>query len=329
MGFDFDESELDTEATMRELYERWSIHHQHHLMNHSTEEKEKRFKAFKGNAHYVNSVNKLRKPYTLGLNKFADMTVDEFNLVNGRCMAPKSNDRGANRTWAFSFMDAQPLPPSIDWREKGAVTSVKQQGKCRSCWAFAAAAAVEGINFITTKQLVSVSAQQILDCTSPIFDCKVGGRSDVAFSFIQHNQGITTNERYSYMEKKGACSHEKYSPVVTIDGYERVPSNDEDALQRAVAHQPVAVAVDSNSNNFQLYAGGVLVEGCGTNPDHQVTIVGYGTTSDGTKFWIIKNSWGTNWGEGGYMRLKRGIDSKEGLCGITKVANYPIKIQPK
>ncbi|KAA8533238.1 hypothetical protein F0562_033229 [Nyssa sinensis] len=132
---------------------------------------------------------------------------------------------------------------------------------------------------------------------------------------------------YPYQAKDGTCDSSKMnSPVVVIDGHENVPANDENALMKAVANQPVSVAIDAGGSSLQFYSEGVFTGDCGTELDHGVAIVGYGTTLDGTKYWIVKNSWGPEWGEEGYIRMQRRIDAEEGLCGIAMEASYPIKL---
>ncbi|GLT73198.1 hypothetical protein SLA2020_450720 [Shorea laevis] len=149
---------------------------------------------------------------------------------------------------------------------------------------------------------------------------------EYAFEFIKQKGGINTETNYPYEAGDGTCDASKLnSPVVSIDGHENVPANDERALLKAAANQPVSVAIDAGGSDFQFYSEGVFSGKCGTELNHGVAVVGYGTTLDGTKYWIVKNSWGAEWGEKGYIRMQRGISDKEGLCGIAMVASYPIK----
>ncbi|XP_059304051.1 vignain [Lycium ferocissimum] len=324
-SFDFHEKELETEEKFWELYERWRSHH---TVSRSLDEKHKRFNVFKANVHYVHKFNKKDKPYKLKLNKFADMTNHEFrHHYAGSKIKHHRTLFGASRAnGTFMYANEDNVPPSVDWRKKGAVTPVKDQGHCGSCWAFSTVVAVEGINQIKTKELVSLSEQELVDCDTTQNQGCNGGLMDMAFEFIKKKGGINTEKNYPYMAEDGKCDIQKRnSPVVSIDGHEDVPQNDEGALLKAVANQPVSVAIQASGSDFQFYSEGVFTGECGTELDHGVAIVGYGTTLDGTKYWIVKNSWGPEWGEKGYIRMQREVDAKEGLCGIAMQPSYPIK----
>ncbi|KAK1293955.1 Vignain [Acorus calamus] len=152
---------------------------------------------------------------------------------------------------------------------------------------------------------------------------------NIAFKYIKNNGGITTESNYPYTAVDGTCDVAKAkNHAVVIDGYQNIPANNENALLLAVASQPISVAIDAGGSAFQFYKEGVFSGPCGTSMNHAVTVVGYGTTVDGTKYWSVKNSWGDTWGEKGYIRMQRGIAAKEGLCGIAMAASYPIKTSP-
>ncbi|KAF8654902.1 hypothetical protein HU200_061331 [Digitaria exilis] len=175
-------------------------------------------------------------------------------------------------------MDA--LPATVDWRTKGAVTPIKNQGQC-------------GMQILDNAHFKTVFDQELVDCDVHGEDqgCE-GGLMDDAFKFIIKNGGLTTESSYPYTAADGKCKSGSTS-AVTIKGYEDVPANNEAALMKAVANQPVSVAVDGGDMTFQFYSGGVMTGSCGTDLDHGIAAIGYGTTSDGTKYWLMKNSWGT------------------------------------
>ncbi|XP_027329555.1 vignain-like isoform X2 [Abrus precatorius] len=323
-SFDVHDKDLESEESLWDLYERWRSQH---TVSRSLDEKHNRFNVFKANVMHVYNSNKLDKPYKLKLNKFADLTNHEFrsiyagSKVNHHRMlrgTPRGND-------TFMYENVDRVPSMVDWRKKGAVTGVKDQGQCGSCWAFSTIVAVEGINQIKTNKLVFLSEQELIDCDTKENQGCNGGLMEYAFEFIKKN-GIATESNYPYKAKDETCDVSKvHKPTVSIDGHENVPVNNEAALLKVVANQPVSVAIEAGGSDFQFYSEGVFTGECGTDLDHGVAIVGYGTTQDGTKYWTVKNSWGSEWGEKGYIRMKRDISDKKGLCGIAMEASYPIK----
>ncbi|PKU60225.1 senescence-specific cysteine protease SAG39-like [Dendrobium catenatum] len=197
--------------------------------------------------------------------------------------------------------------------------------KAQRCWAFSTVAATEGINQIKNGNLISLSEQELVDCdvNGQNQGCN-GGLVDAAFQFIIDNGGITTEINYPYNAADGSCnSNMESNSAVTISGFEDVPSNSEASLLKAVSIQPVSVIIDGGDPNFQHYAGGIFTGPCDTELDHAVTAIGYGIDTDGTKYWLVKNSWGTSWGDDGYIKMQRDIDAVEGLCGLAMQPSYP------
>ncbi|CAL9164373.1 oryzain alpha chain-like [Musa acuminata AAA Group] len=317
-----------SEDEMRRIYAGWLA--RHGRAYNALGEKEARFEVFKDNLHFVDGHNAAadagRQRFRLGLNRFADLTNEEFRALylgaKGRGVARRSRV-AADRYRYEGAGDV--LPDSVDWRAKGAVAAVKNQGSCGSCWAFSTVAAVEGINQIVTGELISLSEQELVDCDTAYNQGCNGGLMDYAFDFIVNNGGIDTEDDYPYRARDGSCDHNrKNAKVVTIDGYEDVPENDEKALQKAVASQPVSVAIEAGGREFQFYQSGIFTGRCGTELDHGVAAVGYGT-ENGTDYWIVRNSWGGDWGEAGYIRMERNVNASTGKCGIAMEASYPVK----
>ncbi|KAI3684454.1 hypothetical protein L6452_33678 [Arctium lappa] len=328
-SFDYHEKELETEESLWELYERWRSHHR--VAGASDQEKlRRRFNVFKSNLQHVHNTNRMNKTYKLKLNRFADMTNYEFKSVYAGSKISHHRTLQGDHIGNEGFMYGKEnnVPASVDWRKENAVTPVKNQGQCGSCWPFSTVVAVEGINQIKTKKLVSLSEQELVDCDTGKNEGCDGGLMDLAFDFIKKNGGLTTEDNYPYTAAAGNCKIVKEgvpTPTVSIDGHEDVPVNDEDALMKAVANQPISVAIDAGGSDFQFYSKGVFTGKCGTELNHGVAVVGYDTSDDGTKYWIVKNSWGADWGENGYIRMQRGVPEKTGLCGIAMEASYPIK----
>ncbi|KAL3754684.1 hypothetical protein ACJRO7_001873 [Eucalyptus globulus] len=312
----------DRASLMEDRYESWLA--RYNRTYKSRAERLLRFQIYQANVLYVDFINRLPLPFKLTDNGFADMTNVEFKATY-LGFHRRTNRRTDMKTNITDETDGD-MPASFDWRKEGAVTPVKDQGQCGSCWAFSAVAAVEGLNQIKTGKLVSLSEQELMDCDVGKHDqgCS-GGEMDTAFSFIQRNGGITSESDYPYRGRDGSCDAAMLrSHAATISGYGDVPANDERSLEAAVARQPISVAIDAGGLEFQLYSRGIFTGICGYDLNHGVAAVGYG--SEGSRnYWIVKNSWGRDWGEDGYVRMLKGAPDRRGVCGIAMDASYPVK----
>jgi len=243
-------------------------------------------------------------------NQFSDWTEAEFNQTMGY----RGDLNKGSKTFAFPEANED----SVDWRERGAVTDVKNQKSCGSCWAFSTTGAIEGAYFNATKELVSFSEQQFVDCDKKNGDhgC-FGGLMDNAFKYAM-NVKIEKESDYPYKGRTfgGDCNYDAAKGVAQVVSYVDVETNNVDALKNALANGPVSVAIQANKPVFQMYKGGIITsEECGTNLDHGVLCVGYGE-ENGTGYFIVKNSWGPTWGEEGYVRLGQESTNPAGICGI-------------
>jgi len=300
----------------------------------SESERKKRLGLYAASARLVEAHNSKipanSDRYRLGLNEFADLSDAEFFAMFGLgkmkgqedCSATKKNLMRKPET-----VRPVDLPESIDWRKKGIVSPVKNQGHCGSCWTFSTTGALEAYYKKKTGRFVSLSEQQLLDCAGNYDNhgCN-GGLPSHAFQYIKESGGLDTEKAYPYEQKSegNKCRFRRWGVGVQVKGVHNITQFDETELEVAVGTVgPVSIAFQVASD-FRLYAGGVYDSiVCQNQPkdvNHAVLAVGYGLAADGTKYWIIKNSWGETWGTGGYFLMKRGVN----MCGVSDCASYPI-----
>jgi len=308
-----------------EEWEAWKVIHRKSY--NSTEEEKFRMKIYMENKQRIAKHNTRyyqgHHNYKLEMNHYGDLLPHEFSgIMNGY----RHDLKLLQGSVGVSFIPPAnvELPKNVDWRDKGAVTPVKDQGQCGSCWSFSATGALEGQHFRQTGKLVSLSEQNLVDCSTSYGNhgCN-GGLMDFAFKYIKDNGGIDTEESYPYEAEDDPCRFKKNDIGATDKGFVDIPQGDEEALKAAVATVgPVSVAIDASQPSFQFYSEGVYDEpACSPeNLDHGVLCVGYGVSEDGKDYWLVKNSWNTVWGDEGYIKMAR---NKNNMCGIASSASYP------
>ena len=276
------------------------------------------FDNWKSNREFVRLHNIWSDKFKLEINHFGDVKWSSWvhrpsfniHLAEKKFIEPKEEPLDLS------------LPASIDWRTKGVVTEVKNQGQCGSCWAFSAVGSMEGQHALSTGNLVSLSESQIVDCDSNDSGCGGGFMPD-AYEYVIQNKGIESEKKYPYKPEDDPCNFNKTDVVATFKNYKDVTGG-ENGLKKAVAMVgPISVGIDASAASFGFYKDGVYYDpSCSTTElDHGVLVVGYGTTVNGTDYWIVKNSWGNTWGKDGYIWMARNRDNN---CGIATSPSYPI-----
>jgi hypothetical protein len=261
--------------------------------------------------------------FELKMNEFGDVHPDEFHLYRKGYGVPQSGYHKTRSSCTQFESKTTTLPDSVDWRDNNVVTPVKDQGQCGSCWSFSATGAMEGAWAIHTGDLVSLSEQQLIDCSKRYGDlgCN-GGLMDSAFNYaIDH--GMCSEEEDPYEAKSDSCIN--CDPVAKFDECIDVTTSNQLHLKEAVSRGPVSVAIEADTTAFQFYSSGVITgSACGDTLDHGVLVVGYGE-EDGVMYWLVKNSWGTSWGDNGYVKIERSeSESDSGVCGIAMQPSYPV-----
>jgi len=294
---------------LKSLWSSWKIYYG---KAYTLAEEVARFAIFEENYKKVIANNAANEDLKFAMNKFADLTSTEFKTIFASGYVKKNNRQAAESDIDYSVID---LPTTVDWRSKGAVTKVKDQGQCGSCWTFATTGALEGWYQISNNKLLSFSEQQIVDCDKNDDGCD-GGDPVEALTYTADN-GVELELTYPYKAEDGTCKFKKAVAIKTNGGSNLVTAKSSDALKTALVAQPVSVAIEADEDIFQLYSSGVIKSGCGDSLDHAVLAVGYTTVGSDEAF-IVKNSWGTSWGQEGYVYLStsESYNDGAGACGI-------------
>ncbi|XP_032740441.1 cathepsin 8-like isoform X1 [Rattus rattus] len=315
----------DTQSSDPSLDSEWQEWKIKYDKNYSLEEEGQRRAVWEENMKVVKQHNieydQGKNNFTMEVNAFGDMTGEEFRKMMIDIPVLRFRKKKSIQSHTGGY-----LPKFVDWRRRGYVTSVKNQGRCNSCWAFSVASAIEGQMFRKTGRLVSLSAQNLVDCSRPEGNrgC-ISGHTFYTFKYVWNNGGLEAESTYPYEGREGHCRYLPERSAARIKGFSIISSTEE-ALMNAVATiGPISVGIDASHESFTFYSGGIYYEPKCRNKtvNHAVLLVGYGyegKESDGRKYWLIKNSHGEEWGMNGYMKLARGWNNH---CGIATYAFYP------
>jgi len=279
----------------------------------SQDEHDQKHKTYEANLAYITTRNAEGNSFRLGVNQFADLTQKEFAA---QYLVPM------NRTRQKNYQHLEPLHPEadgVDWRTQGAVTKVKNQGNCGSCWSFSTTGAVEGCVAVASGNLTSLSEQELVNCNTQTDHGCNGGLMDYAFEWIASNGGLNSEENWGYTATQGTCDQSKLSYKVSVTkNHVDVQQDSDSQMAAALQRGPVSIAIEADQQAFQFYKSGIFKDPCGTNLDHGVLAVGYAAD-----YFIVKNSWGETWGLNGYIQLARGVAQQGGQCGILMAASFP------
>ncbi|EDR27481.1 cysteine proteinase 2 precursor, putative [Entamoeba dispar SAW760] len=302
-------------------FDQWKIKYN---IKYSGSELLRRRAVFLQNSKLIQMINNQNLSFTVtNEGPFSVLTNEEYKMLHHRIDIEKEIKQLKSHKMNFlKNIDNKEVLDSIDWRSEGKVTPVKNQRKCASCYAFGSVATIESLIMQETHiKEIDLSEQQIVDCSQGEYSnwgCTCGNVGN-SFNYIR-DHGVLLERDYPYTGKANNCSIDGKKPVIKIKDYSFVFPQTEENLKIAVYHQPVAVSIDSSQPSFQFYEGGIYDEPNCKWVDHIVTVVGYGTTEEHQDFWIVKNSYGNEWGLNGYIYMSR---NKNNQCGIATIAVYP------
>jgi len=307
VAFALSETEYQSSFTFWMQQHQKSYHHDEFLH---------RFRIFKSNLDFINTHNNANKTFKVALNKFADLSGVEYAKMLGTKVT-------AHGQTVVHSRPVRALPPKWNWNTLGAVTPIKNQEQCGSCWAFSTTGSTEGCHFLSKNRLVSLSEQNLVDCSDNEGNqgCD-GGLMTQGMQYIIDNKGIDTESSYPYTAQDGTCVYKASNSGATLTGYVNVNQGDENDLQVKVHTGPTSVAIDASHSSFQFYSSGVYNEpDCSTSQlDHGVLAAGWGHDATGGDYWVVKNSWGTDWGQNGWIWMSRNNGNQ---CGIATMATLP------
>jgi len=314
------------------VVEEWSTWKFMHGKNYTNDTEEKfRMKIFMENKAKIERHNRGYHSgdhtYSMKMNHYGDQLAHEFRTsMNGYRQDLRAKLGAMPNEMKATYISPMgvTVPETMDWRTKGAVTPVKNQGQCGSCWAFSTTGSLEAQHFRKTGKLTSLSEQNLVDCSRKEGNngCE-GGLMDLGFKYIKENGGIDTEESYPYEGVNDKCKYNPATKGAWDVGFVDIPSGSEDKLKEAIAaHGPCSIAIDAGQETFQFYHQGVYAdENCHTQQlDHGVLAIGYGEEAGG-KYWLVKNSWGESWGDQGYIKIARDHNN---MCGVATQASYPL-----
>jgi len=349
-------------GTLLERFEQWSVEFRQDFDNE--DHKQHVFKNWIVNDKHIDTVNSQNLTYALGHNHLSGLNSEEFSAYMGFstvisrpdnlqkisrddvkkvvCISEciKSSKESTTKETLGCVSDCMKTDDytlgaatSINWVDNGAVTPVKDQGQCGSCWSFSTTGALEGAYYVKYGKLPSFAEQQLVDCDNfqhggKDHGCN-GGLMDNAFSWIGKNGGLCGETSYPYVsgttKKAGTC--ETGCEIIDnskVVSFHDVSKSSDQAMMEALSQQPVSIAIQADQKDFQLYKSGVFSGSCGTQLDHGVLAVGYGS-EDGNDYYLVKNSWSSSWGLNGYIKLGRGdeFNNGQGQCGMLLQASYP------